>query len=146
MTQNSIAKKGREDAAVDCAHYFEHFLPNVAPQSAFADITLDATIGLNITGPGGGQWSVVLGGGQVVVRRGAPASAHVTYFVDQETFAVVVRGRLTPQDAFLARRIEIAGDIEKGLVLAALFGSLVGAFPYQDAITPEAMDVNPVFV
>jgi putative sterol carrier protein len=146
MTQNSIAEKGREDAAVNCAHYFEYFLPNVAPQTAFADFPLDVTIGLNITGPGGGQWSVVLGGGQVVVRRGAPRGPHITYSVDQETFGAVVRGRLTPQDAFLARRIEIAGDIEKGLVLAALFGTLVGVFPYQDTITPEAMDANPVLV
>jgi hypothetical protein len=36
--------------------------------------------------------------------------------------------------------------MEKALLLAALFGSLVEMFPYQDTIIPEAMDANSVLV
>ena len=108
---------------------------------------LQRTIGLTVSGLGGGQWSVALGGAApVVVRRGAPARSEAAYRMDRETFAAVVHGRLTPQDAFLARRIEIAGDMEKGLFLATLFGRLAEEFPYRDSTTPEVADVSPVLV
>ena len=43
------------------------------------------------------------------------------YRTDPATFADVVRGRQSPQEAFFARRIEIEGDVEKALKLAVLF-------------------------
>ena len=48
--------------------------------------------------------------------------AEATYRMDVATFVAVVSGRESPQEAFFARRIEIAGNIEKGLKLAVLFG------------------------
>ena len=50
--------------------------------------------------------------------------------MDVDTFEAVVGGRQTPEEAFLARRIEIAGDIEKALKLAILFEHFVAEFPY----------------
>jgi len=144
MTQNDIVEKRAADYEVNCTHYFEHFLPSVAQRSALADVPVEATIGLTISEPGGGQWSVTLGGGSVVVRRGATANADATYIVDKETFAAVVCGRLPPHDAFMAHRIEITGDLEKALLLAVLFGKLAEEFPYKDALTSEATDARPI--
>ena len=48
--------------------------------------------------------------------------ADVVYRTDPVTFDNVVRGRSSPQEAFFARRVEIGGDVEKGLKLAVLFG------------------------
>jgi hypothetical protein len=49
-----------------------------------------------------------------------------------QTFAALVTGREAPRDAFLARRIEIAGSVEMGLKLAVLFGQFVREFPYTE--------------
>ncbi|HEX5272553.1 MAG TPA: SDR family oxidoreductase [Gemmataceae bacterium] len=70
--------------------------------------------------------------------RASSASAWPT------TFEAVVRGRQSPQDAFLARRIEITGDVEKGLNLAVLFEHFVKQCPYPEVATAEDTDAVAV--
>ena len=55
----------------------------------------------------------------------------MVYRTDAPTFAAVVRGRETPQEAFFDRRIEVEGDVEKALKLAVLFGHFAREFPYE---------------
>jgi predicted lipid carrier protein YhbT len=68
-----------------------------------------------------------------VVRRGLDPAAVVTYRTDAATFAALVQTRETPQDAFFAGRIDIAGDMETGLKLAALFSRFLTEVPYGSA-------------
>src|SRR5262249_49691063 len=109
-------------------------------RSVMRELPLDVSVGLDITGAG--CWLCTWAGGELVaVRRGPCAGAEVVFRADSATFGAVVRNRLSPQDAFLARRIDIEGDVERGLKLAVLFGELVREFPY-DLLTPaEAADV-----
>jgi hypothetical protein len=58
------------------------------------------------------------------------------------TFAAVVSGCASPQAAFAARQIEIAGCIEKGLKLAVLFGQFVRTCPYPVGDVVEALEVS----
>ncbi len=120
----------------DCAHYVERFFPEAAPRSRLARLPLDAIVALDIAG--GGRWSCEWRGGRLVeVRRGQRPEAEATYRLDQTTFMAVVRGRLSPTDAFFARRIEISGHIEKALKLAVLFGHFVREFPYPPSLSRE---------
>jgi thioester reductase-like protein len=118
-------------AAVDCADYVERYFPAAAADSFLAELPLHITLGFQVRGPGGGEWHCRLRSGRVTeVTRGLNDRPEVTYHTDSETFAAVVNGRETPQDAFFARRIEIAGSVEKGLKLAALFARFVREHPY----------------
>jgi nucleoside-diphosphate-sugar epimerase len=129
----------------DCGDYVEHFFPEAVRRSLLARLPLDVALGLDVRGPGGGRWSVRCRDGQVIgFRRGTTAGAEVVYRLDVPTFAAVVRGRLAPQEAFLARRIEIEGDVEKALKLAVLFGYFVQECPYAPAPTREAEDAAPL--
>ena len=55
----------------------------------------------------------------------------------------MVRGGLTPQAAFFEQRIEIAGDVEKGLKLAVLFGHFVQRIPLRPP-EPEERGMPPL--
>jgi thioester reductase-like protein len=137
----------RRDAAgpaVDCRAYVESFFPAHAGLSTLARvITLDLTVGLEVRGPGGGQWTCRWAGGELLgISRCLPERAGIVYRLDAGTFAAIVRGRQTPQDAFFARQIAIEGDVEKALKLALLFGQFVKEFPYPPARTREAVDAS----
>jgi hypothetical protein len=130
---------------IDCAHYVEEFFPAAARRSVLVRIPLTATVGLDIRGPGGGRWVCRWHSGALTaVHRGPAPSADVVYRMNVKTFATVVRGLLPPQEAFFQRRIEIEGDMEKGLKLAVLFEQFVREFPLDPDPDAEAADVLAV--
>jgi predicted lipid carrier protein YhbT len=127
------------EAPIDCVDYVERFLPAAARRSVMRALRLDVSVGLDVAGAG--SWLCTwVGGDLIAVRRGQCASADVVFRADAATFGAVVRNRLSPQDAFLARRIEIEGDVERGLKLAVLFGELVREFPYDQSTRAEVAD------
>ncbi len=126
------ARPSEPASGLDCAHYMETFFPAQAPRSPLARAAaLDLTIALDIHGPGGGQWSCQWIHGELAgVCRGLDARAEVTYRTDVATFAAVVAGRQSAQEAFFARRIDMAGDVEKGLKLTVLLQQFLKEVPY----------------
>jgi thioester reductase-like protein len=117
---------------IDCAEYIERFFPGALSRSVLSRVLVETTLGFSIRGPGGGRWVCRLGGGRVLaVERESASRAEVEYRMDVRTFAAIVSGRETPQAAFFGRRVEIAGGIERGLKLAALFRQFVREFPFD---------------
>ena len=140
-----LVGRGKEEQAdLDCADYVERFLPAAARRSVLARVAeLSLTVGLEVSGPGGGQWCCRWEEGDLTdVRRGAADEAAVVYRTDAHTFAAVVQGQTTPQQAFFTRRIGVQGDIEKALKLAVLFEHFVQENPYCPEASGEAMDAD----
>jgi thioester reductase-like protein len=134
-------RRQREDthpAVSRCAQYLEHFFPAAARGSSLARLALDVTVGLEVFGPMGGQWTCRLTPETVSVCRGREALADVVYRLDAATLGALVTGSLTLPDAFLARRVEIEGDVERGLKLGVLFDRFVRECPFRPS--PEAPD------
>jgi Male sterility protein/SCP-2 sterol transfer family len=133
---SSPGGRTQEGTHLDCADYIERFLPAAARRSLLARVVgLSVTVGLEVSGPGGGRWSCRWDKGDLTqVSRGPADGAAVTYRTDAPTFAAVVQGRTTAQQAFFTRRIGIEGDVEKALKLAVLFECFVKENPY----CPEA--------
>jgi thioester reductase-like protein len=138
--------KARRDRArrlggLDCAGYVEEFFPESVVRSVLSQMPVEVTLGLDVRGAGGGRWTLMLRpGAPVEIRRGTTAAAPIVYRLDPETFVAIVRGRETPREAFFKRRVEILGDVEKGLKLAVLFGEFVSEFPYPQSPVPEVAD------
>ncbi len=61
-----------------------------------------------------------------------------TFSLHSDTFAAVVSGGLTPQQAFFQRKIQIAGDMEMGLKLATVLAAFFKKWPCH----PEACHVG----
>jgi nucleoside-diphosphate-sugar epimerase len=138
-------RSGRGRPGVDCSDYLERFFPAAARGSVLGRLPLELTVGLEVRGPGGGRWACRWRGpGPAEVRREPPVGADVVYRMDRPTFESVVRGWESPQAAFFARRIEIAGDLEKALKLAVLFGQFVAECPYRPLPEQEVADAAGV--
>jgi thioester reductase-like protein len=125
---------------VNCARYLEDFFPAAARRSTLAELPLDVAVVLDVRGPEGGVWSCRWVGGELEVQRGWQGIAEVVYRLDVPTFADLVLGELPAQEAFFERRVEVEGDVEKGLKLAVLFGQFVQECPYPRPAREEATD------
>jgi nucleoside-diphosphate-sugar epimerase len=113
-------------AAKTCTEYLEDDFPVAVSQSILDGMALDLSLGIDVVGPGGGTWMSRIGPNRVVVmRRDSVRNAELVYRLSEATFHAVATGRESPQEAFYARRIEIDGDVETGLRLAAWFGRLL---------------------
>jgi nucleoside-diphosphate-sugar epimerase len=134
----SSRASARSRVKFPCGHYLEAFLPDAARHSSLAHLSLEISIGLVVHGPGGGQWSCLWNEGDLRVQRGLTPGIAVVYRTDTSTFAAIVRGRLSPQDAFFSQQVEIEGEVEKALKLAVLFGQLVQECPYEPQRKMEA--------
>ncbi len=123
----------------DCSAYIEKFFPDAVSRSSLASVSIRVAVGLSIAGPGGGRWVCRFGDGRVLdVSRSTTQPAEIEYRMDAATFAGIIAGRETPQEAFFSRRVAIAGDIEKGLKLAVLFGRFATEFPDRSVSPREA--------
>jgi thioester reductase-like protein len=149
LVQFGIADRwGRADRAkpngrgsVNVAHYLESYFPRKAWQSILAELPLDIVVGIDVRGNQGGKWSCEWRGGDLMsVTRGLRSDTELTYRTDATTFAAVVRGRQSPQEAFFARQIEVSGNVEKALKLAVLFDRFVTEFPYHPPVRWEKVD------
>jgi thioester reductase-like protein len=122
--------------------YIEHVFPRQAARSRLARaVGLDLTVGIDLRGPGGGQWSCKWRRGELVyAKRGLEEGTAVTYHTDTATFQAVVNGLQTPQEAFFEGRIAITGDLETALKLAALFAQFLAENPAARRHRTEVMD------
>jgi predicted lipid carrier protein YhbT len=66
---------------------------------------------------------------QTISRNGMPADCR--YTVDAPTLLSIVAGKLSPQQAFFQRRVDIAGDVAVGLKTAAILSQFFRTFPFQ---------------
>jgi thioester reductase-like protein len=120
-----------------CTHYIETFFPQAARRSTLASLSIDVGVRLEIVEEG--SWHLRWMDGELtIVRRNSHEPADVTYRLDSATFENVISGRISAHEAFMARDIEILGDIEKGLKLAVLFGRFNLECPYPTEMQPEA--------
>jgi len=134
-------KRARPSRAPDFGCYLEHVLPEQLRQSSVASILpRELLFALDIHGLGGGQWSCRWADRMLSVQRGRTADADVTYRMEAATFDALVQGRETTQQAFFEGRIDIDGDMEKGLKLAMLIEQFLAERP-QRSQAREALHV-----
>jgi thioester reductase-like protein len=126
--------------ASPCAEYIERVLPVQVRRFPLAQaVPAGLVFTLDVRGPGGGVWSCRwAGGGALEVRRDPGAAAAVVFRTDEPTFEGLVTGRQAPQAAFFDGRVEIEGDVEKGLKLAALIEQFLATVPPDPSREKEA--------
>jgi putative sterol carrier protein len=82
---------------------------------------LKATLQFELTGEGGGIWSVFINGGQCAVREGSTESPDFVVTMAADDYMAMFRGELNAASAFMAGRLKLQGNPVLAMQLANLF-------------------------
>jgi putative sterol carrier protein len=105
------------DPVTNVKDVFEKHIP--AKFQAKPDVVsrINAIYQFNITGPGGGTWSVDCTHPGGKVQPGSAASPKCTVAAVDQDFLAIVNGRLNAQMAFMSGKLRIQGDMGLALKL-----------------------------
>lgn len=99
------------DPVTSVRDVFEKHIP--AKLQAKPDVVskIGAVYQFNISGPGGGSWSVdcTQPGGKI--EAGSAPNAKCTVAATDQAFLDIVNGKLNPQMAFMSGKLRIQGDM-----------------------------------
>ncbi len=82
---------------------------------------LDITVGYNLAGDGGGQWTAVIKDGTCKLEEGLRDNLTVCNIVKAKDFVDLMLGKLDPIVAFGAGRLRLVGDMEIAQRLPKIF-------------------------
>ncbi len=118
--------------------YFKEFLGARVNRPLLKNVrNLSAVFSIEIEGEMNSRWVLEVRDGTLlsVARNGsAPECSYVT---DGATFERIVRGLYPPEEAFFEGRVDIRGDMEKGLRVAAALSAFCSTFPYEEKTISE---------
>jgi putative sterol carrier protein len=83
---------------------------------------VDAVFQFSISGPGGGDWFVVVKDQTCTVQEGVHPSPTTTLKMADGDFLALVEGKLSAMQAFSTGRLKIEGDLMKSQLVQRLFG------------------------
>jgi len=137
------ADDGAVESGLDCAEYLEKVVSEQTRYSLLVKtLPPHFVFCLDISGRGGGQWLCSRGDdGLLQIRRGFDPKVPVIYRTDAATFRALIDRRQTTQKAFFDGCIELEGDMEKALKLAALIEQFLAQ--HRPAPSSEVRRASP---
>ena len=90
---------------------FEKHMPERLKAKPDVVAKIGAVYQFNISGPGGGQWSVDCTAQGGAVTSGTSTAAKCTVSCTDADFLAIVNGKLNPQMAFMSGKLRIQGDM-----------------------------------
>jgi 3-hydroxy-3-methylglutaryl CoA synthase/NAD(P)-dependent dehydrogenase (short-subunit alcohol dehydrogenase family)/putative sterol carrier protein len=81
----------------------------------------DVIFQFNISGPGGGDWTVAVKDGACRVEAGLADKPTTTISMAEGDFLELIQGRLDGMQAFSAGKLKVSGDIMKAQLIGKLF-------------------------
>jgi putative sterol carrier protein len=95
--------------------FFEKALPTRFKPEKTAGINVITQ--LNVTGPEGGNWTVILKDQKIQVTEGTHAAPTLTLKMNENDFMDMVNGKLSAEKAFFTGKVHFRGDIGVALKL-----------------------------
>ena len=83
---------------------------------------LTATYQFNLSGEGGGEFSVAITDGVATIKEGAIDSPNVTVTMSLDDFNKITEGKLNPTAAFMSGQLKISGDMSLAMKLQSIIG------------------------
>ena len=90
-------------------------------QSAKAG-NINASVQFNLTGEGGGTWTVKIADGKCEMVNGPAEAPTATVTAAASDYLALVRGELNAMSAFMSGKIRIAGDMGLMIKFQSWFG------------------------
>ena len=98
-------------AAESIKDVFERHIPERLQNKPDVVSKINAIYQFNISGPGGGQWSVDCTRPGGAIASGQDTAAKCTVNATDADFLNIVNGKLNPQMAFMSGKLKIQGDM-----------------------------------
>jgi len=104
-------------SAATVKEVFEHHIPAKFQSKPDVVQKINAVYQFNISGPGGGSWTVdcTQPGGKI--SAGSAPAPKCTVAATDADFLSIVNGKLNPQMAFMSGKLKIQGDMGLALKL-----------------------------
>jgi len=99
---------------------FERHMPERLKSKPDVVAKINSVYQFNISGPGGGQWSVDCTQPGGAVASGPSAGAKCTVSCIDADFLAIVNGKLNAQMAFMSGKLKIQGDMGLAMKLAQI--------------------------
>lgn len=74
----------------------------------------------DLSGEGGGKWTLTFADGSVKVEQGEAASPNVTLSMSAPDFVAMANGELNPVSAFMQGKIRVSGDMAMAMRLQSI--------------------------
>jgi nucleoside-diphosphate-sugar epimerase/predicted lipid carrier protein YhbT len=133
----SAARLSHEKTGTSFAHkYFNEFLAGKVNRPLLQNIKeVSAVFSIEIQDDVRSRWVLELRGGRLLSISQNGSTPECSYVLDGATFEKIARGLCPPDEAFFEGRVDIRGNIETGLHVAAAFSEFCKTFPYEDKTT-----------
>lgn len=95
--------------------FFEKVLPNKFKPEKAAGINV--TVQVNITGPNGGNWIVIIENQQLKVEEGTNPSPTLELKMAETDYMDLVNGKMSGEKAFMTGKLRFKGNIALALKL-----------------------------
>ena len=82
---------------------------------------LDAVIQYDISGDGGGNWTIIIKDGACQVQEGTHEAPSVTLSMSDETWLQIVNKETNGMEAFMSGQLKVSGDIMLAQRIEQLF-------------------------
>ena len=82
---------------------------------------VDAVFQYKLSGSGGGEWHLIVKGGELQVVEGGHANPTTTILMDANDFVAFVEGKLNAMKAYTSGKLKIEGDVAKSQLLQRMF-------------------------
>jgi len=95
--------------------FFEKVLPSRFNPSKAKGV--DVTVQVNITGPNGGAWTVMIKDQKLEAKEGTHPSSTIAINMAETEYMDVVNGKMSAEKAFLTGKLQFKGNIALALKL-----------------------------
>jgi putative sterol carrier protein len=82
---------------------------------------MNANVVFDLSGEGGGKWTVSIANGECSVAEGATEDATSTIMMDAEDYVKMTSGELNAVTAFMMGQIKVEGDLNTVMKMQTLF-------------------------
>ena len=82
---------------------------------------LNAVIQFDLSGEGGGQWTLSVADRKATVTDGTTPNPNMTFSTDAADFVAIINGDLNPMNAFMQGKVKVKGDMTLALKLQNIF-------------------------
>jgi putative sterol carrier protein len=96
----------------------DQMIANFPPEKAAG---LDADIQINLTGEGGGAWTIRFADGKVTATEGQAPSPRLTVATSLADITAIADGKLDGMAAFMQGKIKLTGDVGLAMRMVSLF-------------------------